>query len=184
MKFVSRNSLPYIIAGSALVITIMSWFFTFRSVQLYNTARFNTFSDSIHDDIDFRMKTYINTLAQTKGMFNVSPYLTRAAFRDYTKDLAADSQYRSLQALGVIEKIKSVNLQSHISQARSEGFTNYNVWPYQKKSEYYTVINIEPMNQHYRKLIGFDVFTEPFRKKALEIARDTGKPSSTRFRGA
>ena len=79
MRFGARNSLPYIIAGSALIITIMSWFFTSRSVQLYNSARFKTFTDSVHDDIEFRMKTYINTLTQTKGMFAVTPYITRTS---------------------------------------------------------------------------------------------------------
>lgn len=172
-----RFSRPSFIAAVASLITLVGWGLSSRSVELYNSTRFKTLSNDLEEDISYRIQTYVNALAQTQGMVAVSPYLSRTLFKEYFQYINFESQYPGLQGIGIIERISRVNLRSHIAQAKSEGFSDFAIHPKNPRSEYFSVINIEPMNAENRKSMGYDMFTDPVMKAAMIKARDSGRPA-------
>jgi len=63
-------------------------------------------------------------------------------------------------------------LQSHIQKVRSEGFPDYNVTPKGERDIYTSILYIEPFSGRNLRAFGYDMFSEPIRRKAMEQARD------------
>ena len=61
-----------------------------------------------------------------------------------------------------------------------EGKEGFSVWPEGRAREEYTaIIYLEPETPSNKFALGFDMFTEPVRRQAMETARDTGKPTAS-----
>lgn len=162
-----RSLLPIIIALACLVLTFAGWYLSHRSVAMYNHARFQNLSNKIRGDIGFRMQTYVNTLLQTRNMISVSPYISRKAFKNYVQGLDFETHYPGMQGIGYVETIYHKDLKSHVSQVKSEGISNYHVWPKSKGKHYYAVTYIEPQSPANDKIMGFDMHTDETLKEAM-----------------
>ena len=64
-------------------------------------------------------------------------------------------------------------MERHIQTIREEGFPDYTVWPAGKRETYSAIVYLEPFNWRNRRAFGFDMLSEPVRRKALETARDS-----------
>src|SRR5262249_14430334 len=60
---------------------------------------------------------------------------------------------------------------------RAEGFPDYRIWPEGEREIYAPVIYLEPFDWRNKRAFGFDMFSEPVRRLAMERARDTGLPA-------
>jgi two-component system, OmpR family, sensor kinase len=174
-----RSSLPYLIAMASLMLTLVGWFLSYRSVALYNQARFQTLSNKIRADIGFRMQTYVNTLLQTRNMIAVSPYVSRGAFKSYVQGLNFETHYPGMQGIGYLETIRHKDLKSHISQVKSEGFPKYDVYPKGKRDHYYAVTYLEPQDALNDKFMGFDMFTDDLLREAMLKANLLNAPTAS-----
>lgn len=171
--------LPPLIALICLFLTLVGWFLTSRSVDLYNSTRFRRMATKVEADIAFRMETYVNALAQTRNMISVSPYLTRRAFKKYVESLNFQTQYPGVEGIGYVERIRDYDLKSHISQSRSEGIANYQVWPLDKKKFYYAITYLEPLSENNQKLLGYELSSNPILSKAISDAGRSNAPISS-----
>jgi CHASE1-domain containing sensor protein len=61
-----------------------------------------------------------------------------------------------------------------IASLRRQGISNFRIWPAQERAEYHAVIYFEPLDQRNQLVIGYDMFTDPTRREAMERARDQG----------
>src|SRR5437773_2114169 len=57
---------------------------------------------------------------------------------------------------------------------RSEGAQDFKIWPADQRSEYYPVVYLEPQSRRNETEIGYDMFSDPVLRAAMERARDTG----------
>ena len=63
---------------------------------------------------------------------------------------------------------------------KRQGFTDFKIWPDdQPRSEYNAIIYLQPSTPPNKLALGFDMGTEETRRKAMDTARDTGKPSAS-----
>jgi diguanylate cyclase (GGDEF)-like protein/PAS domain S-box-containing protein len=60
---------------------------------------------------------------------------------------------------------------------RAQGFPNYTIRPDGVRSLYTSIIYLEPFDLRNQRAFGFDMFSEPKRRTAMERARDTGSAS-------
>src|SRR5690606_19068690 len=63
----------------------------------------------------------------------------------------------------------------HEAALRVEGFSDYTVYPAGVRESYAPVVFLEPMTDANRRMLGFDMASEPVRRVALEVARDQGE---------
>jgi CHASE1-domain containing sensor protein len=90
-----------------------------------------------------------------------------------------DERFPGIQGVGYFQRIAPDQLQAHIAQVRSDGFHDYTVRPAGDRAEYYPIVFIEPLDVRNQRAFGFDVYSEPVRRAAMEEARDTGTTSVT-----
>jgi len=81
-----------------------------------------------------------------------------------------------VQGIGFSEVIPPHQLDAHIARIRAEGFPDYTVRPPGERALYSAIIFLEPFRDRNLRAFGFDMFSEPVRRAAMERARDTNIP--------
>jgi CHASE1-domain containing sensor protein len=67
-----------------------------------------------------------------------------------------------------------------VARQRQQGFPEFGIWPAEPpRSEYHAIGYLEPLDRRNRAAIGYDMFTEPVRRAAMEQARGTGMPTAS-----
>lgn len=167
-KRLSRSiGFQLLIGGLLLTATLLSWHFSRRGIQNYERIRFAQAKNLIIRDIKSRMETYVSALVQTKSMFHVTREVDREEFRYYVDELSILDQYPGIQGIGYSKKISPAELRSG----------KYNVWPSHSADEQYPIVLLEPQDWRNKRALGYDMYTDPVRREAMDLARDTGLPA-------
>jgi len=128
---------------------------------------------------------YINVLHSLQGFYAATPNMTREQFRKFTQRQFA--VLPGIQALSWNPNIHQNERAQFERTIQQEGFANFRITernadgeliPANDRDEYVSVQFIEPFDSNI-KAFGFDVASNKTRKKALALARLTGKPIAT-----
>ena len=77
-----------------------------------------------------------------------------------------------IQGVGYAVIIKKDQLKQHILKIRKEGFADYTITPAGDRELYTSIIYLEPFKDRNLRAFGYDMYSEPIRRKAMEYARD------------
>ncbi|MEI7591292.1 MAG: CHASE domain-containing protein, partial [Deltaproteobacteria bacterium] len=81
-----------------------------------------------------------------------------------------------VQGIGFSLAIPRERLAQHIQEIRSQGFPDYDVRPEGDREIYTSIIYLEPFSGSNLRAFGYDMFSEPVRRLAMERARDLDAP--------
>src|SRR5690606_4660819 len=84
-------------------------------------------------------------------------------------------QHPGLQGVGYALVIAPGELAVHEQRVRNEGFPGYSVHPAGPRDSYTSIVYLEPFDKRNQRAFGYDMFTEPIRRAAMEAARDSGE---------
>ena len=127
----------------------------------------------------------MEALHSLAALFESQDRLTRREFGDFVKQ-ALDRQ-PELQALAWDPRVPGAERTEWERRAVAEGFEGFTfteeaedgaLVPAGERPEYFPVYFLESLSRNAAAL-GFDVNSEPRRRRALESARDTGEPRAT-----
>ena len=105
--------------------------------------------------------------------------VSRHDWRLFWQELQAQQLLPGLQGFGFARVIAPEQLDAHIRQVRQEGFPDYTVRPPGPRAVYTSIIYLEPFADRNLRAFGYDMYSEPVRRQAMEHARDTGRASLT-----
>jgi signal transduction histidine kinase len=163
------------ILGTSVIITIIAYFISNEWVMEASKSRFTFKAEDIHTAIKKRMNEQESALWGGVGLFNASYKVTREEWKMYVKSLRLKKYLPGLQGYGFAEAVRHDDKQSHIEKIRKEGFPNFKISPPGKREIYSSIIYLEPFQDRNLRAFGYDMFSEPTRREALERARDTGE---------
>ncbi len=126
-----------------------------------------------------RLAAYRQTLLGGVGLFKADGNTTRQAWHAYVKALRLERDYPGIQGFGFALHIPPGGLAAHIRAIRAQGFPDYTVTPPGVRADMTAIIYLEPFDWRNQRAFGYDMFSEPVRREAMERARDTGKASAT-----
>lgn len=158
----------------ALSLTAYAWYTTKTNIELSARERFHFQTEEISDAIKQRMQAYQQILRGGQGLFYASDEVTRDEWKSYVNSLRIEEHYKGILGVGFAKVLKPEELEKHIAEIRKEGFPNYRVWPEGERDIYTSIIYLEPFNNVNQRAFGYDMFSEPVRRKAMESARDNG----------
>ncbi|WP_305570298.1 PAS domain S-box protein [Humidesulfovibrio sp.] len=112
------------------------------------------------------------------GLLNNSSKVTNAEWRGYVSGLRHTENHPGARGLGYAIHVPGRMLaqKQQELQADRPGFT---VHPPGRRDEYCLVVATEPVEELNQRAIGFDLYSEPTRRAALDRARDTGEITLT-----
>ncbi|MDQ9170400.1 CHASE domain-containing protein [Oxalobacteraceae bacterium R-40] len=158
----------------SLAITYVLWNGAQSVAKRNLQTEFDFRVQEMTDVIVHRMAAYEQVLLGTRGFFTSSERVTRAEFSSYVSSLQLEELFPGIQGVALSELIPKAKLNRHIALMRKQGFPEYTVNPYGDREVYTAITVIEPFNEMNRRAFGFDMFSEPTRRDAMERARDTG----------
>ncbi|MBU1649632.1 MAG: CHASE domain-containing protein [Proteobacteria bacterium] len=165
---------PWLVLMASLLITCTVWFIVQGEKTKRNRARFDFRVKTIETAISQRLKSYESLLRGGTGLFMASDDVTRTQWRAYVTSLQISQYYPGIQGLGFTRRILPAEKEEHLRQIRAEGFPRYTIKPEGTRSEYTSIIFVEPFDWRNQRAFGYDMFSEPMRNEAMTRARDTG----------
>ncbi|MEN6454829.1 MAG: CHASE domain-containing protein [Prolixibacteraceae bacterium] len=128
-------------------------------------------------DIKNRIQTRLTGNAQVlysgAAFFAASDSVSMNDWKIFYQRAAMNKNLPGIQGYGFAKAIPKGQLQQHIKQMHEQGFANYKVWPLYDRDFYTSAIFLEPFDERNAQAWGYDMFSEPVRRKAMELSRDS-----------
>ncbi|AMQ90181.1 EAL domain-containing protein [Marinobacter sp. LQ44] len=163
----------------AVATTLLLWQVSIRLVEDRTEAHFRTQSLQLKSAIEERLLNYEQVLAGSSGLFSVAGEVTRDQWREYVEKVDIDRYYPGIQGIGFVQRIGVRDMADHIASVRAEGVYNYLVKPLGTGPFYYPMVYLEPGTDRNRRALGYDAFSDPIHRVAMEKARDDAVPTVT-----
>ena len=138
--------------------------------------RFNAVCDQISLKIEERLGAYALILRGGKALFAASVNVDREEWKDYVDNLSASGTVQGIQGIGYAVLIQPDELAAHERRVRAEGFPGYAVKPPGQRDLYSSIVFLEPFDPRNQRAFGYDMYSEPVRRQAMEAACDSGEP--------
>ncbi|MEI6261815.1 MAG: CHASE domain-containing protein, partial [Deltaproteobacteria bacterium] len=124
-----------------------------------------------------RLDNYARILQSGVAFLNASETVSREEWLIFNLAQKVEKQLPGIQGIGFSLLIPRAELARHILGIRREGFPDYTLNPDGDREVYSSIIYLEPFSDRNLRAFGYDMFSEPVRRAAMEQARDTNAAS-------
>ena len=171
-----RKTWPaWIILGAGTLASIHASYMVTQNIEQVAVRQFALSCDQITLKIQERLGAYAMILRGAAGLFAASGTVTRGQWQAYVEKLRADVSIAGVQGIGFAQVIPPGGLEAHIDRIRGEGFPQYSVRPAGERALTTSIVYLEPFRDRNLRAFGFDMYSEPVRRAAMEQARDSGE---------
>ena len=167
----------WIALGVGLALTIIASLEIKEAIEQDVADDFAFTGDQVTLKIQERLDAYALTLKGGASLFAASSTVDRREWQAFVEKLRAQDSLPGVQGIGFSQVIPPHHLAAHIATTRAAGFPDYTVRPAGERALYTSIIFLEPFRDRNLRAFGFDMFSEPVRRAAMERARDTGAPA-------
>ncbi len=175
----NRQIVPYLVLFSTLLLSAIATYYVESTARNQERLRFDSSIQRTENLIRDHVKTYIALLRAGSGLFAAQEDVDRDEFRAYMERLQLREEYPGIQGIGFTIRLSPSEKDQLINRMQEEGLSNFAIHPDYPRPEYHAIIYLEPLDQRNRAAIGYDMFSEPVRRQAMERARDSGLPAAS-----
>lgn len=168
-------SLVFFIFFSSL--TIYVYIKTKQGVFERKQKLFKHLTQQAENSIQRRMAHYIQILKGARSLLYAIDSVSAQDWREYVNSLKVQENYPGILGIGFAKYIQADELEQHTQEMRSMGFSQYKVFPEGIRMEYTPIIYLEPFWDRNLRAFGYDMYSDPTRRKAMKRARDTNTPA-------
>lgn len=172
-------TVPLLVLTVGLLATAAASYQLGRVIDLNDTQRFQQIAQQKLNAIEDRIENHIALLRGAAGLFAASEAVGRSGFAAYVERLNLEERYPGIQGIGFTQRIGPSQLDAFLNEVRERVAPDFRVWPPEPRPEYHAIVYLEPLDERNLAAIGFDMFTNPIRRQAMERARDTGLPAAS-----
>src|SRR5919108_4826397 len=170
--------IPWVVLAVSILATAWAWNDTRMQALESSHSLFRREAGQIQQAITERLLIYEDILRGGQSLFVANRgIVTREQWRRHVTNLALTERYPGVLGVGFSLRIRPSEKAAHLAQIRSEGFPTYAIRPAGNRSEYHSIIYLEPFTGRNLRAFGYDMFSESVRRAAMERARDTELPT-------
>jgi diguanylate cyclase (GGDEF)-like protein/PAS domain S-box-containing protein len=162
------------VLAASLGVTYLLWQHERENAVLDRQADFDFNLREISSRIEQRMAAYEKVLRGAQGLLAASGKVDREEFKIYVDTLQLNANFFGIQGIGIVAAVPAAAREKHIASLRRQGLPNYMIQPPGKRELYAPVIQLEPAIGRNLRSIGYDPYTDPVRREAMNQARDSG----------
>jgi PAS domain S-box-containing protein len=174
-----RLWLPFLTLLLSMLLTALVTVVAAREARERDRLRFERAVDRVRESIETRLGITVGLLRGLAAHVDTSPGVDRDSFRAYVDRLDLPGRYPGLLGIGYTVRIRPEERRALVQRMHEEGAEDFRLWPPGDRPEYHAILYLEPLEVRNRAAIGYDMFSEPTRRLAMERARDTGLPAAS-----
>jgi signal transduction histidine kinase len=179
-----RAAAAYAVLLFALMLTFLAYDYVRRNVADAAEDRFDETVRTAHDVIEGQMNSYVDAMLGARALFYASRSVNREEWRGYASGIDLEDRYEGMQILGYAKRVEPEEKSAFKERLAStfedeEPRNGLDVRPGGERSVYFPLTYLEPLDEANRGLIGYDAYTKPTHRAAMDQARDTGRPEAT-----
>ena len=169
----------YVILLIALLTTGIAFWRTRHQSLARQQMLFDRAVEQTSQMMELYFGHYLNVLAGVKGLFETDQSVTPGKFGQYLESIRLAADHPGLLDIGYVVRVPAAEREAHLAFTASLGLTNYipqleGDWP-----DFYPVVYLKDFTAVGVLPSGWNAFSEPVRRAAMEKARDTGKPAAS-----
>jgi CHASE1-domain containing sensor protein/signal transduction histidine kinase len=168
---------PYIVLGTTLLATLAAWAYGQRLADNRDNLRFENSVALTRAVIQNRMHEQVTLLRGASGFFAGSEDITREEFRLFAEQIGLARNYPGVLGIGFAQAITPGQLPDFVRSLRGQGLSNYQVTPPPQGYLLTPVTYLEPRTERNLLAMGYDMFSEPTRREAIERAMNEAGPA-------
>lgn len=168
---------PWLVLVIGLLGTGLAGNWVKLDIERDEYRKFAFYCDEVRLKIAARLDAHKQTLLGGAALFDSSQVVTRQEWHNYVQRLRSDEHFNGIQGMGFSAWIPAGQLAVHQAQLRAEGFPEYTVRPEGKRDVYTAITFLEPFEGRNLRAFGYDMYSEPVRRAAMEQARDENTTS-------
>lgn len=177
-----KLSLPL---GICIVIVIGLFVFTSRLEQQRIAAEFEQRAQTLSDALDKKLANYVEVLYSLESWVHTEAHINRLSFKAFVRHSLA--RYAGIQAISWNPLVAADERAYFEAAMAAQGYRDFQIrerdaqarWvPAGAREQHIVVQYIEPY-QSNSAAHGFDVYSDPVRRLALDRSRDAGVPVVT-----
>ena len=175
-----RQLLPVLgVFAASLVATFLLWQHEQTNAEIGRRFSADVHLREVIGRIERRMLAQEQLLRGVRGLYSASDDVSREDFRTYAHALQLGADFAGIEGLGRLLLVDAGGKAAHEQEMRSQGFADYAIQPTGERERYAPLVQLEPSVPRNRQGHGFDGYSDPARRLALDKARDSGEPVLT-----
>lgn len=182
-EFFLIHWLPTIIIFVAFMgVTLWSWQTAKIRAEQDRRQELISKTDETKNRISERVSLYQELLRAGAVLFQASTEVTPEEWKTFSDLFEIEKRYPSVRAISYLEAVPASDLAAHTARVRQQpGKEDYKVFPAGDRGFYAPFLYMEPDTEAdpTTKNIGFDAYSSPERKLAIDDAIKSGNPAFT-----
>ena len=163
---------PWALLAGGLIVTAVAAHYTKSGADVAVQREFDFGCNEIKIKIQDRLNAHEQILRSGAAFFDHAGGVSREDWHRFAERQKVDQQLPGIQGIGFALLIPQQNLAQHVQEIRAEGFPQYQVRPEGERGIYSSIIYLEPFTNRNLRAFGYDMFSEPIRRTAMERSRD------------
>lgn len=172
-----REAFAWTVLVLMLVLTVALWRQAESEVFQREQDNFLRVAEKHRNILATRMDDYEQILRGGAALFAAVGIPNRQQWRIYVESLDLEASLPGILGTGVALMVPRHAQLAHEQSVRAEGFPAYAIHPPGDREMLSSIVYIEPFSGRNLRAFGYDMFSDPVRREAMERARDTGEPA-------
>ncbi|HXE79117.1 MAG TPA: CHASE domain-containing protein [Vicinamibacterales bacterium] len=171
-----RSWLPWAVLLVTALFTVIGTTYVSHVAQTQDRQRFQAAVQDLTTELHQRIDSAITLLRAGRAFFGSRETVTRREFQELVEHLELEARFPGVQGIGFTRRIPAGGVGTLEDELRRQGAPDFRVWPLADGvDERHVVVLFEPTTDGNRAAIGFDAFSDPPRRAAMQQAWDTGE---------
>ncbi|QKJ65906.1 CHASE domain-containing protein [Deefgea piscis] len=175
----AKDLMPWLVLLIGIALTITAWDQAQKSRREQNQLQFNRQAHELAERINERIKIYEHILLSVNGLFAIKDITSPEEWHQYIEHLFIQQRLPGVQGISYAAYLRGAAQKSQFEKTQQKIRPNFQIQPAGEREIYTPVTYLEPGNWRNQRAIGFDLYSETVRRRAIELARDTGQPTLT-----
>ncbi len=160
-----------------MLFTVAAWYLASEMTTHRVNERFLYRAEKERDHIVQHMEGHEQVLRGVAAFIESSEEVSHEEWHRYFHELDFEKNSPGVQGLGFALLVAPGEKAALERKIRVERVADYSIHPPGARDQYGAIIYLEPHSQSNLQALGFDMYTDPLRREAMERARDSGLPA-------
>jgi diguanylate cyclase (GGDEF)-like protein len=174
-----RSSIPWISLSAGVALSVAVWIGVERSRIEDAHAQFQRQTQAFEQAMRTRLGAYEQMAQVAAAHVAATRSPSRTGWHEFVTMLDLHGRFPGVQAIGFAERVPLAGRAAHVKRVRAEGLAAYDIGPAGERPQYFPIALNEPAGALDARAMGYDAYTEPGRRTAMERARDSGEAAIT-----